>query len=64
MKKILFDEIELSKTAHLSLAQAHRLLSREDLPVVNIGGERYMHADRFKDWLADHSDGKDILEDR
>ena len=64
MKKILLDEIELSKTAHLSLAQAHRLLSREDLPVVNIGGERYMHADRFKDWLANHSDGKDILEDR
>ena len=64
MKKILLDEIELSKTAHLSLAQAHRLLSREDLPVVNFGGERYMHADRFKDWLADHSDGKDILEDR
>lgn len=64
MKKILLDEIELSKTAHLSLAQAYRLLSREDLPVVNIGGERYMHADRFKDWLADHSDGKDILEDR
>lgn len=64
MKKILLDVIELSKTAHLSLAQAHRLLSREDLPVVNIGGERYMHADRFKDWLANHADGNDILDEQ
>ena len=64
MKKILLDALDLGKVAHLSLAQAYRLLSREDLPVVNIGGERYMHRDRFKAWLADHSDGQDILEDR
>lgn len=64
MKKLLLDALELGKVAHLSLAQAYRLLSREDLPVVNIGGERYMHRDRFLEWLADHSDGKDILEDR
>lgn len=64
MKKLLLDALELGKVAHLNLAQAYRLLSREDLPVVNIGGERFMNAARFKDWLADHSDGKDILEDR
>ena len=64
MKKILFDEVELGKVAHISLAQAHRLMNRDDLPIVNIGGQRYMHADRFKEWLAEHSDGKDILEDR
>lgn len=63
MKRMLLDAIELGKVAHLSLAQAYKLLQRDDLPVVNVGGERYMHAERFSMWLADHSDGEDILED-
>lgn len=35
-----------------SRANAYKFLNREDLPVVRIGGRKYLHADLFKKWLA------------
>lgn len=43
-------ELGLSRTA------AYRLLSREDLPVVIIGGRRFMNGPKFLAWIDKNGD--------
>lgn len=39
-----------------SRAMAYRLLNRHDLPVVKIGGRKFMHREKFLAWLAAQAD--------
>lgn len=37
---------------------AYRFLNMADLPVIEIGGRKFMHRDLFFDWLAEQATGK------
>ena len=39
------------KNIGLSRPMAYQLLNRDDLPVVVIGGRRFMNRDRFFEWM-------------
>lgn len=38
-----------------SRTMAYALLNRADLPVVKIGGRKFMHAEKFEQWLAEQA---------
>ena len=42
----------------MSRSMAYQLLNREDLPVVIIGGRKFMHRDLFLKWLEEQATTK------
>lgn len=46
---------DVRKVTGLSRASAYALLNRTDLPVVRIGGRKFMHKDLFLEWLKEQA---------
>lgn len=42
----------------LTRSAFYRLLHREDVPSVIIGGRKYLYRDRFFSWLDEHAGGE------
>jgi|GEM_PF-4846264 len=38
-------------------SMAYQLLNRQDLPVIAIGGRKFMHGEKFRAWLANQAEG-------
>lgn len=54
-EKILWDYIDLMQKVGLSRSTAYNFLHRADMPVVKIGGRRYMNSALFRQWLDAHT---------
>lgn len=42
---------EMQEEMGFSRSMAYQLLSRNDLPVVNVGGRKFLHRELFARWL-------------
>lgn len=51
---VLLSESDRKKYG-ISRSMWYRLLNREDLPVVKIGGRKFLHRDLFERWLAEQA---------
>lgn len=54
-RKKLLSAIDLQRDYQFGRTFAYQLLHREDMPVVVFGTKRYMIADQFDRWLAEHA---------
>ena len=62
-RPFLLSALDLQKEYGISRSMAYRFLNTERLPVVRIGDRRFMHRDRFEDWLSAQVDNGAEVED-
>ncbi len=51
---VLMDAKDLQDLG-MSRTMAYRMLNRQDVPTVSIGGRRFMNRDRFFEWLDNNT---------
>ena len=52
-KKLLLEASEIMELTGLSRSTVYQMLNRQDMPVVRIGGRKFMNAELFKKWIDD-----------
>lgn len=44
-----------------SKAMAYQLMNRADMPIIRIGSRKFMHKQKFDQWLEQQADTKDVV---
>lgn len=53
--KLLWSAKDLMEFAGLTRPTAYQFLNRADMPVVLIGGRKFMNSERFREWINAHT---------
>lgn len=53
--RILWDYRDLVEYGGVSRRKAYEMLKDPNMPTIKIGSRRYMNAERFKQWIDQHT---------
>ena len=61
MPRELLSAGDLQEMLGLSRSKVYEMLNRSDMPVVTIGGRKFMHKELFMQWLARQAAGRETV---